>query len=92
MLRFAGVALLTLLFTACFTSPQARYYGLREPAVAAVPKTGSAVVLFGPFDIAQYLRRPQSSSEMPITSCACASSIAGRVAAGGCGAVAGKRS
>jgi hypothetical protein len=32
---------------------------LSEPAAPAVVKTGEAVVVFGPFSVAQYLQRPQ---------------------------------
>jgi uncharacterized lipoprotein YmbA len=34
------------------------FYALSEPAPATIAKTGDAVVIFGPFDVAQYLKRP----------------------------------
>jgi uncharacterized lipoprotein YmbA len=43
---------------ACGSSPPVNYYSLSEPAAAMVAKTGNAVVLMGPFDVAQYLKRP----------------------------------
>ncbi len=59
MSRSTLIAFVALLLTACGTSPPARYYALSEPAATAVAKTGNAVVLFGPFSVAQYLQRPQ---------------------------------
>lgn len=59
MSRSTFVALVVLVLCACGTSPPARYYALSEPAATSVAKTGSAVVLFGPFNVAQYLQRPQ---------------------------------
>jgi len=60
MPRFVIVAIILLVgLGGCGTSPPARYYALSEPAATSVPKTGSAVVLFGPFDVPQYLQRPQ---------------------------------
>ena len=53
------VVALELLLTACGTSPPARYYALSEPAATSVTKTGNAIVVFGPFSVAQYLQRPQ---------------------------------
>jgi uncharacterized lipoprotein YmbA len=53
------VGFVVLLLTACGTSPPARYYALSQPAATSVAKTGSAVVVFGPFTVAQYLQRPQ---------------------------------
>src|SRR5262249_61371793 len=37
----------------------ARVAALPERAATSAPKTGSAVVLFGPFTVAAYLQRPQ---------------------------------
>ena len=59
MSRSTVVAFVVLMLSACGTSPPARYYALSEPAAASVSKTGNAVVLFGPFSVAQYLQRPQ---------------------------------
>ena len=55
---FVGIILLVGL-CGCGTSPPARYYTLSEPAATSVAKTGSAIVLFGPFKVAAYLQRPQ---------------------------------
>jgi uncharacterized lipoprotein YmbA len=58
-LRFAAAALV-LLAAACATSPSPRYFrlaALAEPAAAAVP-AGMAVIV-GPFQLADYLDRPQ---------------------------------
>lgn len=55
---FLACALVAAL-SACGTSPPVRFYSLSEPATPTVTKTGSAVVVMGPFDVAQYLRRPQ---------------------------------
>lgn len=59
MSRSTLIAFVALLLTACGTSPPARYYALSQPAATSVAKTGSAVVVFGPFTVAQYLQRPQ---------------------------------
>ena len=59
MSRSILVAFVVLTLTACGTSPPARYYALSEPAATSVAKTGSAVVVFGPFNVASYLQRPQ---------------------------------
>jgi uncharacterized lipoprotein YmbA len=44
--------------SACGTSPPVRFYSLSEPAAPTVTKTGDAVVVMGPFTVAQYLQRP----------------------------------
>jgi hypothetical protein len=44
--------------SACGTSSPVRYYALSEPAAPTVTKTGAAVVVMGPFAVAQYLQRP----------------------------------
>ena len=44
---------------ACGTSPPVHFYSLSEPVAPTVTKTGDAVVILGPFDVAQYLKRPQ---------------------------------
>lgn len=60
MSRFAMAAIVLLAGPcACETSPPARHYALSEPAATSVPKTGAAVVVFGPFSVPQYLQRPQ---------------------------------
>jgi uncharacterized lipoprotein YmbA len=59
MSRSTVVAFAVLLLAACGTSPPARYYALSEPAATAVAKSSTAVVLFGPFNVAPYLQRPQ---------------------------------
>jgi len=60
MSRFSIVAMVLLAgLTGCGTSPPTRHYALSEPAAMSVAKIGSIVVLFGPFDVAQYLQRPQ---------------------------------
>jgi len=60
MSRFPmGAIVLLVGLYACGTSPPARHYALSEPAATSIAKTGSAVVLFGPFTVAQYLQRPQ---------------------------------
>jgi uncharacterized lipoprotein YmbA len=59
MSRSIVVAIVVLMLTACGTSPPARHYALSEPAATSVAKTGSAVVLFGPFIVAPYLQRPE---------------------------------
>lgn len=59
MLRSIVVAYVVLMLAACGTSPPARHYALSEPAATSVAKTGKAVVLFGPFNLAPYLQRPQ---------------------------------
>lgn len=57
-LAFCSGMLLAVV-TGCGTSPPVHYYSLSEPVAASVEKTGDAVVIFGPFSIAQYLQRPQ---------------------------------
>jgi uncharacterized lipoprotein YmbA len=59
MPRFPLVAIMLVGLCGCGTSPPAHYYALDEPPAMSVAKTGSAIVLFGPFEIAQYLQRPQ---------------------------------
>ena len=59
MRRATGAIVLCVGLYGCGTSPPAHYYALSEPAASAVAKTGNAVVLFGPFNVAQYLQRPQ---------------------------------
>lgn len=60
MSRFSIVVMALLAgLSGCGTSPPTRHYALSEPAAMSVAKTGGAVVLFGPFDVAQYLQRPQ---------------------------------
>lgn len=60
MERFFIVAMVLLVgLSGCGTSPPTRHYALSEPGATSVTKTGSAVVLFGPFEVAQYLQRPQ---------------------------------
>jgi uncharacterized protein len=59
MSRSIVIALVVLVLAACGTSPPSRFYALSEPAATSVAKAGSAVVLFGPFSVAQYLQRPQ---------------------------------
>jgi len=55
----AIIQLLLVLLGGCGTSPPAHYYALSEPAATSVAKTGSALVLFCPFNVAAYLQRPQ---------------------------------
>jgi len=60
MPRSVAVAIIVLVaLCGCGTSPPTHFYALTEPAVTAVTKTGSTVVLFGPFDVAAYVQRPQ---------------------------------
>ena len=59
MSRSTVVALVVFVLSACGSSPPARHYALSEPAATSVAKTGSAVVMLGPFNIAAYLQRPQ---------------------------------
>ena len=62
MSRFCLVfcsAMLLEVVAGCGTSPPVHYYSLSQPVAATIEKTGDAVVTFGPFGIAQYLRRPQ---------------------------------
>lgn len=58
--RLPAVGLLVLLAGACATSPPPRYFrlaALAEPA-AATSASGTAVII-GPFQLAEYLDRPQ---------------------------------
>jgi uncharacterized lipoprotein YmbA len=60
MLRNVAVGIIALIaLSGCGTSPPTHYYALTEPAATSVTKTGNEVVLFGPFNVAQYLQRPQ---------------------------------
>ena len=62
MSRLCPAFCLTMLLAVvcgCGTSPPVHYYSLSQPVAATVAKTGDAVVIFGPFGIAQYLQRPQ---------------------------------
>jgi uncharacterized lipoprotein YmbA len=60
MPRSAIVAIILLVgLSGCGTSPPARYYALSEPPATSTAKTGNVVVLFGPFNVAAYLQRPQ---------------------------------
>ena len=59
MSRFSIVAIVVLALAACGTSPPVRYFTLSRPSATVVAKTGDAVVVFGPFSVAQYLQRPQ---------------------------------
>jgi len=59
MSRSIIAALVVVALSACGTSPPSRFYALSEPAATTVAKTGSTVVVFGPFTVAQYLQRPQ---------------------------------
>lgn len=55
-----GTAVLALLVAACASSPSPRYFrlaALAEPAAAASP--AGAAVIIGPFQLADYLDRPQ---------------------------------
>ena len=44
--------------SACGTSPPVHFYALSEPAPSPIAKTGDTVVIIGPLDVAQYLKRP----------------------------------
>ena len=60
MPRCVVVAIVVLVaLCGCGTSPPAHFYTLSAPAATSAPKTGSTVVLFGPFNVAAYLQRPQ---------------------------------
>ena len=62
--RFPAALLLTLFVAGCATSTAPRYYrlaALAEPAAAAPVGTGRAVIV-GPFQLAEYLARPQMVS------------------------------
>jgi len=60
MARFPIVAVVLLAgLYACGTSPPVRFYSLSEPAAPTVAKTSDAVLVMGPFTVAQYLKRPQ---------------------------------
>ncbi len=52
----AAVALVSI--SACGTSPAVRYYTLSEPSAAALDKTTTTIVTLGPFDLPEYLQRP----------------------------------
>ena len=58
MPRFVAIIVLVGI-GGCGTSPPAHYYTLSEPAAATVAKTDSTIVVFGPFNVAAYLQRPQ---------------------------------
>lgn len=60
MPRRVVVAIVVLVaLCGCGTSPPAHYYTLSEPAAPTVTKTGTTIVLFGPFTVSAYLQRPQ---------------------------------
>lgn len=60
MARLPIVAIVLLAgLCACGTSPPVTFYSLSEPAATSVAKTSDAVLLMGPVDVAQYLKRPQ---------------------------------
>ena len=50
--------ILFVCLSACGTSPPVHFYALSEPAPSTVAKTGDSVVIIGPLDVAQYLKRP----------------------------------
>jgi len=59
--RLSVVALLALLAAACASSPAPRYYrlaALAEPAPVPAPAAANPIVV-GPFQLAEYLDRPQ---------------------------------